>query len=186
MAHGTLLIPFKPLLILLVIIQQENGVVQRYPKLQYCRQCLGQIRNIPQKAVRSHIVNNGNPNTQKKNQRNKKRLHRQPQDNQTQDNCNHHINRHFSHCQILNIRNHAGHSANVTLFLTQSPHIADSLHRIVRRSRFIKQGNHHRCVSLVKRLPDFIRQHFNRHADIHYAVIPEDVLNMLHTLNLFL
>ena len=76
MCHGTVFISVKPLLLLLITVPQENGIIHCNTELQYRRQCLGNIRNLPEKYVGTQIVNNCHADTDQKQERNNYGIHR--------------------------------------------------------------------------------------------------------------
>ena len=104
MCHRPFLITAIPHLLLFIAVHQENGIIQRNPKLQDCRQRFGNIRNFPQKIITSQIVKNRHSNAQQKENRHKKGVHGKSQYDNRQRHCNQHVKRRLFFCQILGIR----------------------------------------------------------------------------------
>ena len=69
MCHRPLFISVISLLLLFIAMHQEDRVIQRNTKLQYCCQRLCNIRNLSQKIVASQIIENRHPDTEQKQHR---------------------------------------------------------------------------------------------------------------------
>ena len=95
MCHRPVLISRKTLFIILIAVQKEDRIVHRHTELKHCRKRLRNIRNLSEKHIRSHVVDNGNPDAQKEKYGNNKGVHCKKKHQQRKRSCNYNIHRHL-------------------------------------------------------------------------------------------
>ena len=182
MCHSPLFITLKPLLILLITVQQENGIIHGNTKLQDCCQCLSDVWNLTQENITSKIIQDCNTNAEQKQNRNYQRIHCKEQHYQRKAGSNHNVNRHFLKCDLFDISNNACHSTDKTVLWSNLTNLRHSFHGSFWWCCIIKQRDHHSCISVKKCLSQILRKHFYRNGNIQDTVIPQ---YFFHVINCF-
>ncbi len=98
--HGFLVCHARLRLFLLVPVEKEDGIVHRHRQLQDQRQGFGDVGNLPQENIGSHVVDDRERDTQQEHEGCHPGLQPQTQDHQTQRHGNGRVNRGLCRDQV--------------------------------------------------------------------------------------
>ncbi len=169
---------------LFITVKEKDRVVRRNSQLQNRNKRLRNIGNISQEQIASHIISNCQTDAGQEEKRNRKGIRSQDQHQQREKACYHDISWNLFHSQILNIRNNSAHTADETLLSYLGSHLFNRFHGRLRRRGLIEQRDHHRGISLKKRIRHRTRNHADRHVDPHKIIVPQYLFHMIDCFNL--
>ena len=178
LSHRRFVVIRIALYIFLETVPQKDRVIHRHAELQDRCQRLRDIRDLPEKHIRSEIVDDAHSDRQKKEERCKECVHRKTEDNDSQKNCQKNVNRFLCVGQIPGIRDNAGDAGEETILPRDLPDRRDRFHRLIRRCPGVIRDRHERRVSADERIPHILREHLDRHIERCEAVIPDHVMHM--------
>ena len=148
MTHGSVIVIREPLFVLLVAVQKEDRIVHGNAQLKDGYQSLRDVGNLSQKDVASHIIKDGNSDTEKEDEGNHNGGSGDLQNDKCQNSCDGYIDRQLLHTQVLDIGNDSCHTTDEALFIDHLTHLGQCLHGIVGRCGIVKKHQHHRGISV--------------------------------------
>ena len=181
-----LLVVFTNALLFFVAVPQEDWVVHCYRKLKNCRQRFGNEWNLTHKVVTAHIYEDSNRYTCKEHKRDNPVIHKDHHCNYRKDNSDCNISHFLFLKHILHIRNHCRHTRNKALLTGNRTDFFDSVHCFISWCWGIEEYRHHRCISRIERIINFVGQHFLWNWDVGKIVIPKNRINMVDFFDFFL
>ena len=167
-------------------MQQENGEVHSYAKLQHSGQRLSNIADLPQKNIGAEIIGDGKHHAQHKQQGDHRFLHAEKQDQQGSAYGAKDIQRHFLLHQGPGILQNCGHSTNKAILTQQAFDLPLRRHSSFMRAGVFKPHDQHGRAAIVVEKPLQIgRQHFLWSGNIDQIAHPQDALYPFDSRKLF-
>ena len=158
--HGLILVCNLRFLFL-VAVPQEDGIVQRHAQLQYSGHSLGDIADLAQEVIASHVPQDAYTDAGKEDQRQQETVHGDHQHQSAQRHGNAHVNRFLLFHQLLGIRHYCGQTADEALFTSHLAHLVNRFHGFLGRRTFIEKYSGKHAVAPLEHFPNIRGDNFD-------------------------
>ena len=157
---------------------EEDGIIKCYAKLKHGSYRLRDVANLPEEIVCTKVPQNSYRNTEQKDNRKEKAIHRNHQNNHAQGNCNRHINSFLLLHKLFRIRYHSGKTGHKAFFSGKSTDCFDCFHSLFCGRRRVKEHCSQHAVSILEDTADFFRQNFCRQRAFRERRISQNCIHM--------
>ena len=163
-------------LFLLESVDQENRIVHRDSELKNCGYTLGDVRDLPENHVGTHIVNYRHAQCRQQDERLYPRLHTERHYDEGKNNSHGDENRCLRIGKIHCVFHNDTHAAHKALLIEKTADILYCLHGLVRNGFVFILDKHHCAFAVlaVKDILDSLRKDLMRYAYVGNIVNPHN------------
>ena len=157
---------------------EEDGVIHGDGQLQHRRQRLGDIGDLAEEYVGTHVVENGDADARQKHQRHQPGVGQQLHGYQRAQHGDAHVDGLLPFAQVFQIRHQCGDTGDKALLAAELADLGDGLDGLIRRGRGVKEHGDHGGVAVHEHVAQLVGQQLLGDAQIRDAVVPQGAVHV--------